>query len=388
MTFHHYPLQGEQFHMYMRGLRHYRECAEWIALLDIDEFLALRGGMTLDALLDQVPPNQGCLLVNWAMFGPGGHATPPPGGVREAYTRRAARVSATAKTITRGAAIALDRIDRRRFFWHGWEDTLAPGATSRNVLGLAPEDMATDGAFLADPEASVRMVDRAVVHHYEFRSFAALGQRWRRGLGGDFAGQEIWKRAQEDGSAADQMAEFDAVEDRFLAEHSVRTRARRIAAGALLARSPWPNLALGRPARQSSVSAWSRGATTEQDAAGAVNGRITGGYQCHTDVEAAPWWQVDLGAPARVHEVRVFNRIDSAAMAARLRHFMIETSRDGRHWLAVCRKTDDARVGGIDATPFRFLPPTPVPARFVRLRLLEAGVLHLDQVEVDGEAAA
>ncbi len=388
VTFHHYPLQGEQFRMYLHALRQYRQDAEWIAFLDIDEFLALRAGGTLDDLLDDIPPDQGCLLLHWLMFGPNGHAVPPAGGVPESYTRRAARAWVTTKTLTRSAAIDLGRIDRRIFIWHGWEGTLAPGAASRSVLGLPPEAMAADGPMLADPAMTAAILRRAAVHHYVFRSEAALAQRVARGLGGDFGGQDMWRRALEDGSAPARMAELNAVEDRFLADFWADWRRRRVAPGALLPRPAWPNLARGRTATQSSIGPFSRGASPAEDAAGAVSGRITGGYQCHTDTEAAPFWQVDLGAAARVHEIRVFNRLDNPAVAARLRRFAIDTSTDGRHWLRVCRKHDDAPVGGIDGAPFRFRAELPVPARLVRLRLTGPGALHLDQVEVYGEPAA
>jgi hypothetical protein len=48
------------------------------------------------------------------------------------------------------------------------------------------------------------------------------------------------------------------------------------------------NLAIGKPASQSSLSRWSR----PNDAQGAVNGRRTGGFGFHTDDEAAAWWRV------------------------------------------------------------------------------------------------
>ncbi|MDE2581145.1 MAG: glycosyltransferase family 2 protein, partial [Rhodospirillales bacterium] len=240
VTFHHYPVQGEQFQMYLHGLARYRRDAEWIAFLDIDEFLVPRGGGTLDDLLDEVPPNQGCLLLNWAMFGTGGHPAPPAGSVAASYTRRAARVSATTKTLTRSACIDLGNIDRRIYFWHGWEGTLAGGAASRGVLGLPPEAMASDGSFLTDAAMSDAILRRAVVHHYAFRSEAALRQRIARGLGGDFHGQAMWQRVLDEGTTAAEMAVFNAVEDRFLADACAARRSRAIAAGALLPQPGWP----------------------------------------------------------------------------------------------------------------------------------------------------
>ena len=384
VTFHHHPLQGEQFYMYMHALRHHRAAGEWIAFLDIDEFLALRAGGTIDDLLDDVPPGQDCLLLHWLMFGPNGHATPPAGGVPESYTRRAARAWNATKTITRSAAIDPDRIERRIYLWHGWEGLLIPPGIERSVLGLPREAIAVEGSCLADPAATAEICRRAGVHHYVFRSEAALAQRLARGLGGDFHGQAMWQRAQEQGATAAHFAELDAVEDRFLAEFVAARRHRRLAQAALLAPPPWPNLALGRAATQSSVSPASRHPDPGRDAAGATSGRITGDYQFHTDHDADPYWQVDLGGPARIHEIRLFNRLSSPAVAERFRRFVIETSSDGARWMLVCRKDDAAPVGGIDGNPFRFRPTAPVPARWVRIRLRRPGLLHLDQVEVYG----
>ncbi|MGZ5436924.1 MAG: hypothetical protein ACXW3F_12775, partial [Pyrinomonadaceae bacterium] len=53
-----------------------------------------------------------------------------------------------------------------------------------------------------------------------------------------------------------------------------------------------PNLALTRPARQSSTSQWSQ----PNDAKGAVDGNVSGGFGFHTESQQNPWWQVDLGA--------------------------------------------------------------------------------------------
>lgn len=60
----------------------------WMAFIDIDEFLVPVAAPTLDAALaplDGVPN----LSLPWHMFGPGGHATPPAGGVVANYILRA-----------------------------------------------------------------------------------------------------------------------------------------------------------------------------------------------------------------------------------------------------------------------------------------------------------
>jgi hypothetical protein len=71
------------------------------------------------------------------------------------------------------------------------------------------------------------------------------------------------------------------------------------------------NIALGKPATQSSVGPASRNPSVRNDAAGAVNGLLTGTYGFHTGHDDPPWWMVDLEEPYRLSSVWIFNRLDA-----------------------------------------------------------------------------
>lgn len=146
------------------------------------------------------------------------------------------------------------------------------------------------------------------------------------------------------------------------------------------------DLALGRPADQSSVSPWSRAPTTTEDAAGAVSGRVTASYAFHTDIEDRPWWRVDLGRPATVRELRLYNRLEHQVVADRALKFAIEYSLDDTdtpsNWTEAWRKTDLRRFGGADGNPFTWSPPQGLTLRHLRLRLLGRDFLHFDAVEL------
>ena len=116
-------------------------------------------------------------------------------------------------------------------------------------------------------------------------------------------------------------------------------------------------------------------------AAGALSGMLTGAYQCSTRREEGPWWQVELRAPSRIHEVRVFNRCDQPSVQARLAGFRLSVSRDGSAWTVV-HVHDGAPPG---PEPFRWQARATTEARFVRISLPGTDWLHLDQVEVFGE---
>lgn len=107
------------------------------------------------------------------------------------------------------------------------------------------------------------------------------------------------------------------------------------------------NLALNRPAKQSSTSQWSH----PDDAQGAVDGNVSGGYGFHTASEPTPWWQVDLGAVRALTEIRIFNRRDCCSERARTLQVLL--SNDGA-----------SHGGGCSATPAPSLGPTDRPCEF------------------------
>ena len=92
------------------------------------------------------------------------------------------------------------------------------------------------------------------------------------------------------------------------------------------------NLALGRPATQSSVGEAPAIRTPEADAAGAVNGSFVERYGFHTQEEDQPWWQVDLEARSVIEAVIVFNRVDHPVIAMRAVPLRILLSADAVTW--------------------------------------------------------
>jgi hypothetical protein len=387
VSFVHFPFQGQQFYMYMHFLRHRKHEADWIGFLDIDEFLSLPGVDNIKAYLAGCPPEWDAIHFNWSVFGNNFHAERPPGSVLTTYTRREAPLHQSTKTLTRSACIDAARIDRKHYIWHEWGDLLLPGATAVNVLG-EPMARVMGGdygkAYVQPPEIQERIRARAVVNHYAFKSERDFQHRFDRGLLGDFAGQEGWKREIDTGQAAATLARLNAVEDSRLADYW-----RRFLADATVNAAVPPaereNVALGKPALQSSVSEWSHGADVAADAAGAVNGRITGAYQFHTDRETAPWWRVDLLALHHLTEIRLFNRVDQPHFRQRLGQFRVDVSLDGTDWTAIYTG-DGGNVGGADGDPLILRPNGGLPARYVRITALQPTVLHLDQVGVYGTA--
>jgi hypothetical protein len=116
------------------------------------------------------------------------------------------------------------------------------------------------------------------------------------------------------------------------------------------------------------------------DAGRAVNGVIDGTCKFHTAREANPWWQVDLGAPASIGAIHVYNTSDHTA--ARCRDISLSVSIDGASWAELVAKRDGAPVGDVSTEPYIWHGPGVAWGRYVRVTLLGEDYLHLDQVEV------
>ncbi len=122
--------------------------------------------------------------------------------------------------------------------------------------------------------------------------------------------------------------------------------------------------------------------TAAEDAAGAVDGIKDGKWGFHTENEASPWWQVDLGSVRPLDRVVLYNRCDCPE---RLIHLAVLTSDDGATWREVYRNNGTVFRGATDGRPLA-VRLGGASARYVRARLPEAGYLHLDEVEVYGTA--
>ncbi len=144
---------------------------------------------------------------------------------------------------------------------------------------------------------------------------------------------------------------------------------------------PSANIAIGKPATQSSVSPSSRNRQLHRDAGGAVSGLVTGSFSFHTGLDDPPWWMVDLETPYRLSAIWVFNRID---MPGRARYLKIFISADGLEWRQVLDRRSDQPFGGAYGEPLMVTLDDGPLTRFVRLELSGKQYLHLDQVKIFG----
>jgi hypothetical protein len=131
------------------------------------------------------------------------------------------------------------------------------------------------------------------------------------------------------------------------------------------------NLALGRPATQSTVAV---GGVPALAVDGNLNGAFWEGSVTHTEWERTPWWQVDLGSSTAIGEVVVYNRTDCCS--ERLTNFSVLVSEDGARWTA---------LPYAGTAPPRLSMTVNQRGRFVRVQLNDIGSTRpfsLTEVEV------
>lgn len=130
-----------------------------------------------------------------------------------------------------------------------------------------------------------------------------------------------------------------------------------------------PNLALRKPAKQSSICCWSNGGAN--DAQGGNDGTFNG-YGFHTDCDKNAWWQVDLGKAEAIGEVRVYNN----HCHDRARTLRVLLSPNEQIWETVYTHNGNVWHGALR------ISLTGKKGRFVRVQLAEKNYLHLEQIEV------
>jgi hypothetical protein len=233
----------------------------------------------------------------------------------------------------------------------------------------------------AETEGRIRRI--GYVNHYAFKSARDFERRMQRGMLGDFDTHVMGRHTPDASRAEATLQALNAVEDTYLA-YFWRHRLRLDRAQQIVPPPQLPNIARGKWADQSSISEWSRGATTADDAAGAINGQITGGAQCHTSLETDPWWMVDFGELHLIYEIRIFNRVDHPLVRDRLGSFRVDRADADGLWVPLHTHDGSHSVGGADGAPLILRLANPQVG--VRLRLVALGhtYLHLDQVEVHG----
>ena len=157
------------------------------------------------------------------------------------------------------------------------------------------------------------------------------------------------------------------------------------ALGRIATRRAWPaieqfsNVALARPAWQSSTSPWSNPHDYRLDAEGGNNGNRDVDHGFHTGGGSGNYWAVDLQQSILLTEVRIYNR---HAYAGRLDGFRLLASLDGEAWHLVYRSPPEIDLARTVGEPIRI--PLFTPARLLRVESQEDDYFHFREFEAYG----
>lgn len=257
-----------------------------------------------------------------------------------------------------------------------WEAPAPSGLRCVNVLNRPI------GSGGEDPPGA--LLETGYVAHFRFKSEQDF---LRRAARGGLPDSRRWQAMYEAGEHRAILERANKVYDTYLAEfwHRATGPALDCMLRVPPEELPAPNVALNKPSWQSSIyepegiePAGSR------VAGGGNNGVRNGRYGFHTKMEASPWWVVDLLGSFNVLAVRLFNRLDNPAIAARANELDVLVSMDAAAWTVIYSRVDAQPFGGADGFPAEIHVKSPTLARFIAVRLRSRGFLHLDEVEVYG----
>ncbi|KAG6584767.1 Regulator of chromosome condensation (RCC1) [Phytophthora cinnamomi] len=159
------------------------------------------------------------------------------------------------------------------------------------------------------------------------------------------------------------------------------------------------NLAFGKPCRQMTIY-------NEQGPHLAVNGDIGGTLATciHTHLEDKPWWEVDLGQPAVIEKIRLWNRTDEPLNPSKRREEY--SSRLFPCWIFVSEfpfkeleGKEGLRAAKVQSSALELfrtnkrmtewiLPTANTVGQYVRVQLQNKNFLHFAEVEVFGVYSA
>ena len=162
----HLPGRNKQTKAYTHALSNGLGSFEWVAYIDVDEFLLLKQHATVQEFLSGFDRSASSVSLNWMVFGHNGFHEDPKGLVTSSLTKRMLLPSPRSKSISRCADIA--KVE----------------SAHRVVLRRGCRVGAAGGGF-TDSHVIPGTEDIACVNHYQCRSFTRWMSRVDRGEAAD-----------------------------------------------------------------------------------------------------------------------------------------------------------------------------------------------------------
>lgn len=213
-----YKGQGLQLQMYLDVLPIVKAAADWICIIDLDEFIVLKEHKSIPELVSKFETlSASSIYFNWLNYGPNGYEQRPSGSVLQLYTKRSHQINPHTKHISHRDCFDMNKIANSPFpFWHGLPNPYWDTYKRLNILGHSYEtafDNFPESMFDRIADRSDAIIMSGYIAHFCFKSNCDAEIRFGRGVGGNFAGQVKWKEMRETDSLKNYIASLNAVED-------------------------------------------------------------------------------------------------------------------------------------------------------------------------------
>jgi hypothetical protein len=169
------PNKKPQWVAYEDGLEVLRGRADWVAFIDLDEFIVLPGHDSIQEFLGEHEDLE-AIAMNWKMFGSSGHLAYEPGLVIERFTRCAKPTyvgNRAVKTLARLDVVEVPRVHTCHF---------RPGVEYRTLAGEVLPPAHEDTAMPMGKSEQVSH-DSIRINHYFTRSREEWDAKATRGRG-------------------------------------------------------------------------------------------------------------------------------------------------------------------------------------------------------------
>ncbi|MDP3399514.1 MAG: glycosyltransferase family 92 protein [Brevundimonas sp.] len=100
-----WPMRGGQVEAFNHAATLFGRSTEWVAFLDVDEFLIFKGGWTLGSYLDSVGDEVEQIILPWRNFSFSGHKTPASGLITESFLWASKSTKVQTKHVVRTSAL-------------------------------------------------------------------------------------------------------------------------------------------------------------------------------------------------------------------------------------------------------------------------------------------
>lgn len=165
VIFHDWPLHPGQMPAYEHCLKHYGRESEWMAFIDLDEFLFAIEKNDIREVLEEFK-DYPAVVVNWLCFGSSGHIKKPKGLQIENYTKRAPEHFESHKVVK--------SIIRP-------EKTLSSGGTPHEFTYSDGWAVTENKKPVSGPRSATHSIKKLRFNHYKTRSKEDSDYKTKRG---------------------------------------------------------------------------------------------------------------------------------------------------------------------------------------------------------------